>query len=178
MSSSAWLTSRLLTELAGPWDERLSMNQDGEYFCRVIAKSDNVVFVPEAREYVRRSHLGSVSRSRSRRALESHFLSKALCIGYLLSLEDSDRTRKACVEFLQNGLSYYYPDQADLLEKANDLARELGGTLSPPTPRRKFSIVKTILGFTWANVVRRLWRRARHSIIISWDKLFYDLSKK
>ena len=178
MSSSAWLTSRTLTELAGQWDERLSMNQDGEYFCRVIAKSDNIVFVPEAREYVRRSHLGSVSRARSRKALESHFLSKALCIGYLLSLENSERTRKACVKFLQNGLNYYYPNHADLLEKANDLARELGGLLLPATHRRKYSIVKTIFGFTLANVLRRLWWRSRHEIIIGWDKLLYDLSKK
>jgi len=178
MSSSAWLVSRTLTELAGPWDERLSMNQDGEYFCRVIAKSDNIVFVPEAREYVRRSHLGSVSRSRSRKALESHFLSKALCISYLLSLENDERTRKACVKFLQNGLSYYYPDHADLLEKANDLAHELGGELSPPVLRRKFSIVKTVFGPVFANVTRRLWWRARHSIAIGWDKLLYEISKK
>ena len=85
MSNSAWLVSRTLTELAGPWDERLSMDQDGEYFCRVVAKSDNVVFVPEAREYVRGSNPGSVGNSLSRRALESLFLSKTLCIGYLLS---------------------------------------------------------------------------------------------
>ena len=120
MSNSAWLVSRTLTELAGPWDERLSKNQDGEYFCRVIAKSDKVVFVPEAREYVRRSNPRSVSSSLSRRALESHFLSKNLCIRYLLSLEDSERTRKACVEFLQNGLGYYYPDHTDLADKAKE----------------------------------------------------------
>ena len=178
MSNSAWLTSRALTELVGPWDERLSMNQDGEYFSRIITKSDNIVFVPQAREYVRRAHLESVSRSRSRKALESHFLAKTLCIGYLLSLEDSERTRKACVQFLQNGLSYYYPDQDDLLKKANDLANQLGGMLAPPMLRRKFSVATTIFGFELANFMRRLWNIAKNSVTMNWDRLLYNLSKK
>lgn len=178
MSNSAWLVSRALTELAGPWDERLSMDQDGEYFCRVISKSDNVVFVPEAREYVRRSNLTSVSRTRSRRAIESHFLSRTLCIRYLLSIEKSQRTKRACVMLLQNSLAYYYPDQTDLLRKANDLAAELGGTLSPPFLRRKFSIAKKFVGLNMAKAIRRLWVSVKYSIVINWDKLLYDLSKK
>lgn len=178
MSNSAWLVSRALTELAGPWDKRILINQDGEYFCRVVAMSDNVVFVREAREYVRRSNQRSVSKARSRKALESHFLSITLCIHYLLSLEDSERARRACVIFLQNNFDYYYPDQTDLMKSANDLARELGGTLSPHVLRRRLSIAKMILGFTLTNVIWRLWNRAKHSIIINWDKLLYDLSKK
>ena len=27
----------------GPWDERLSKNQDGEYFCRVITRGQGCV---------------------------------------------------------------------------------------------------------------------------------------
>jgi glycosyltransferase involved in cell wall biosynthesis len=173
MSNSAWLVSRTLTELAGPWDERLSRNQDGEYFCRVIAMSDRIVFVAEAREYVRRSNTGSVGSSLSRHALESLFLSKNLCIHYLLSLEDSERTRKACVEFLQNGVGYYYPDHTDLAKKANDLAHELGGTLSPPALRWKLAIVKSILGYSLAERARRSWFEL---IIGTWDKLLWSLS--
>ena len=178
MSNSAWLVSRTLTELAGPWDERLSMNQDGEYFCRVITKSDKVVFVPEAREYVRRSNPKSVSSSLSRRALESHFLSMSLCIRHLISLEDNERTRKACVEFLQNGLGYYYPDHTDLAMKAKDLAHELGGTLSPPSLRWKLAIAKTIFGFALAERARRSWFALKILISGNWDKLLWRLSGK
>ncbi|MDZ4120909.1 MAG: hypothetical protein U1C33_00715, partial [Candidatus Cloacimonadaceae bacterium] len=178
MSSSAWVVSRTLTELAGPWDERLSKNQDGEYFCRVIAKSDKVVFVPEAKEYVRRSNTGSVSSSLSRRALESLFLSKNLCIRYLLSLEDSERSRKACVEFLQNGIGYYYPDHTDLVKKAEDLAHELGGPLSPPSLRWKLAVVKTIIGYPLAERARRSWSALKILISGNWDRLLWSLSSK
>jgi glycosyltransferase involved in cell wall biosynthesis len=178
MSNSAWLVSRTLTELAGPWDERLFMDQDGEYLCRVLTKSNNVVFVPEAREYVRRSNLESVGNSLSRRSLESHFLSKTLCIGYLLSVENSERTREACVMLLQNSRRFYYPAQTDLMKKADDLAHELGGTLSRPVYNRRLAFAERIFGFTFANIMRRLWSQAKDSVTINWDKLLYDLSKK
>src|SRR5271168_1163157 len=42
MQTATWLVSRELTEAAGPWDTRLSHDDDGEYFCRVILGSDGV----------------------------------------------------------------------------------------------------------------------------------------
>src|ERR1700740_1174171 len=33
MQTATWLTSRQLLEVAGPWDTRLSLDDDGEYFC-------------------------------------------------------------------------------------------------------------------------------------------------
>jgi glycosyltransferase involved in cell wall biosynthesis len=178
MSNSAWLVSRKLTNLAGPWDERLLMDQDGEYFCRVIALSNNVVFVPEGREYVRRSNLGSVSSTRSPRALESDFLSRTLCIRYLLSVEDSERTRNACFMLLQSGLAYYYPKHINIAQQAHDLAHELGGTLLPPVLKPRLRFARAVLGWRLARSLRRLWQKSKYSITINWDKLLYDLSKK
>src|ERR1017187_4250268 len=39
MQPATWLVSRALTEAAGPWDTRLSLDDDGEYFCRVVRAS-------------------------------------------------------------------------------------------------------------------------------------------
>ena len=39
MQTATWLTSRELTEAAGPWDTRLLSDDDGEYFCRVLLAS-------------------------------------------------------------------------------------------------------------------------------------------
>ena len=149
MSNSAWLVSRSLTELAGPWDERLFMDQDGEYMCRALAKSNHVVFVKEAKEYVRRSNLQSVGNSLSRKSLESRYLSKTLCIGYLLSIENSERTRKACLKLLQNNLRFYYPAHTDLISRFDDLANELGGKLSPPVYSQKLAIAENYFGYTF-----------------------------
>ncbi|HEV2456004.1 MAG TPA: glycosyltransferase, partial [Verrucomicrobiae bacterium] len=45
MQPGTWLVSRELTEVAGPWDERLSLDDDGEYFCRVLLESRNIKFI-------------------------------------------------------------------------------------------------------------------------------------
>jgi len=40
---NAWLTPIAIIKKAGPWNEVLSLDDDGEYFSRVIAKSDGVI---------------------------------------------------------------------------------------------------------------------------------------
>ena len=70
-------------QAAGPWDERLSLDDDGEYFARVVAASQRIKFVPAAHSYYRRGHVGSLSRSLSDRACESLLLSLQLRIGHL-----------------------------------------------------------------------------------------------
>lgn len=104
----SWLVSRHLTELAGPWNEKLSFDDDGEYFCRVVSISERVNFVREALCYYRIGNLGSISNIRSDRALNSLLISIHLCFNYLLSLEDSERTRKACLKYLEKWLPYFY----------------------------------------------------------------------
>ena len=40
MQNATWLVSRELAEAAGPWDENLQYDQDGEYFTRVLIASE------------------------------------------------------------------------------------------------------------------------------------------
>ena len=91
---AAWLISRRVAEAAGPWDERLSLNDDAEYFCRVVLASGHVHFDEQATCYYRSTGYGQLSRTRSERALESLLLSLALCIRHLQSVEVSERTRR------------------------------------------------------------------------------------
>jgi glycosyltransferase involved in cell wall biosynthesis len=42
MQPATWLISRELAEAAGPWDRRVSVDEDGEYFCRLVLASDGV----------------------------------------------------------------------------------------------------------------------------------------
>jgi hypothetical protein len=98
--TAAWLVSRELSEAAGPWTDYDSPDDDGEYFCRVAMKSRTVQFVKDARTYYRVGNYGALNKARSERAQTALFGSKAKCIRYLLSLEDSPRTRRACVQLL------------------------------------------------------------------------------
>ncbi len=62
MQPANWLVSRELTETAGAWDTRLSLDDDGEYFSRVLLSSAGTRFVPEAKSYYRMSSSASLSK--------------------------------------------------------------------------------------------------------------------
>src|SRR5262245_216407 len=110
IQTAAWLVSRELTELAGPWNTRLLGDDDGEYFCRVLLHCDGVRFVEEARAFYRRSGFNTLSAiALSDRKMEADFESVQLHINHLRRLEDSERIRKACVACLQHSMDHYYP---------------------------------------------------------------------
>jgi glycosyltransferase involved in cell wall biosynthesis len=176
MQTATWLVSREVTEGAGPWNTSLLGDDDGEYFCRVLLASDGVRFVPGAGVYYRLSGPGSLSYiGQSDRKMEAHWRSMALHIDYLLSLEDSERTRLTCVKYLQNWLIFFYPERQDLVENAQGMAQKLGGRLSDPELPWKYSWIRTIFGWRaakWAKIhlpgfrlsLERSWDRALHSI--------------
>ena len=176
MTIESWLVSRKLTELAGPWNQEAY--EDGEYICRVVSTSEKIKFVPEAKSYYRVGILGSMNRSidKSDKNLESQFLSIYLHTRYLLSLEDSERTRKACLRHLQNWLIYFYPEKTAILEKANNLAEELGGKLSPPALTWKYSLIKQVFGWKMAKRARRLLPEFKIQILKNLERLLYILS--
>ena len=178
MNPAVWLLSRKLTELAGPWDERLSLNDDGEYFARVVACSEEVRFVNEAKSYYRRVNSGSLSGIVSDKAMQSLYLSTILSTGHLRSMEDSPRTRVASIRALQDVLIYFYPENTEILAQARAFAEELGGQLPPPSLRGKYFIIKQILGWRTARLALRMIPRSRERIWGNWDKLFYNLGNK
>ena len=110
MPQQAWLVSRELADLAGPWDERLRLNQDGEYFCRVVSTSELVKFHRQALSYYRIGNTGSISGSRSQEAVQSALLSFNCSIDRLLALETSDATKAASVQFLQSLIDWLSPE--------------------------------------------------------------------
>ena len=176
MSPAVYLMNRKLAEKGGPWNEALSLNDDGEYFFRIISMSERVKFVREARSYYRLSGFGQLSMSASEKACESLFLSLDLSIRHLRSLEDSERTRRVSLAALQKSLYRFYPERAELVEKINALASELGGKLSAPNHGWKFDFVRSVFGWKTANWVMPALRKLKLSMIVKWDELLYRIA--
>jgi len=176
MPNASWLVSRELTEAAGPWDTSLCVDDDGEYFCRVLLASDGVRFVPEARVYYRASGSNTLSHiGRSERKLEAQLRSMQLHVGYLRSLEDSQRVRAACVRFLQTSLIYFYPERLDIVKEMEEMARGLGGQLRPPHLSWKYSWTKAIVGWRLAKSGQALLLKCRWSSERFWDQTLFRL---
>ena len=179
MQPASWLVSRELTKAAGPWDTRLSLDDDGEYFCRLILAADGIHFVPGARSYYRLSGFNSLSRvDQSDKKLESLWLSLQLHIRYLRSLEDTARTRAAGVTYLQNWLPSFYPQRPDLAGQAQMLATTLGGQLAPPHVRPKYAWIQTLFGPTAAHHVQAFMPDLKMRLARAWDKTLYHMENR
>jgi glycosyltransferase involved in cell wall biosynthesis len=182
MNPAVWLVSRRLTDLAGPWDERLSISgdDDGEYICRVVAASEGVKFVPEAMCYYRIGTVGSLNwnMGKSREKLKSLFLSLNLSVDHLLSLENSEKTRRAGVRILQTWLPLFYPEHSELLDEMDKRARALGGSLSTPKISWKYYPVEVIFGLKTARNVMCSWNAFKLSALKNWDGLLYKAMER
>ncbi len=168
-----WLVSRHLTELSGLWDERLTLDDDGEYSCRLVSKSSNVEFVYDSKCYYRRANLNSLSNNISHESLNSFCTSIFLCIEYLLSLEDSLRTRSACINHFVNNLLYFYPERKDLLEKIYHKSAELGVEKISPCLTPRFLALANIIGFQAAKDVKSAAWKAEVLVRKNWDRFLH-----
>lgn len=151
LQPAAWLVSRSLSEMAGPWDERLTNDDDGEYFCRVIRASDHVRFVPEARVYYRKRASGSLANiGRDTKKLDSLWLSMKLQIQQIRASEDSPRVRAACLQYMQCSFPAFYPEREEIVTEARKLAAELGGELAIPEIGWKYAWLRSAFGWSAA----------------------------
>ncbi len=154
MQPAAWLTPRALIDAAGPWDERLSLNDDGEYFTRVILRAETLRFCSEARVFYRSNLSGSLSRQRSARAWRSALLSQELCISHLLAVEDSARTRRASADLMQRLAFGAWPDAPDVVARAEELVKLHGGSAERPGGGRVFQLLCAAFGWKFARRIQ------------------------
>jgi glycosyltransferase involved in cell wall biosynthesis len=174
MQNATWLVSRELTEAAGPWNEGLQYDQDGEYFTRVLIASEGTRFVPGTGIYYRdrgASQLSYIGNSDKKK--ESMLVSMKLHIQYLRSLEESDRVRKACLSYMQTWFGNFYPERPDLVAQLQSLAGQLGGQLEPPLLPWKYAWLEPVFGGKAARRAQMTLSQLKSSCARRWDKAMF-----
>jgi len=147
MQTATWLVPRDTTERAGPWDTQLLGDDDGEYFNRVLLQSRQVRFVREAKVFYRISGTTSLSYiGRSDRKMNAQLRSMKLTVDYLRGLDDSPRARAACLTYMQNWLTSFYPQRPDIVAELEAIARELGGNLTEPKFSWRYAWIARLFG--------------------------------
>ncbi len=155
MQPAAWLCPRALLDEVGPWDERLTLNDDGEYFGRVVLASAGIVFCPEARSYYRSGLRGSLSRRTDRRSLLSLRLSTDLNVARMLEAAGgSARARAAAANGWQRLAFESYPNGPDLASEAERRCLELGGSPFPMPAGPTFQRLARLIGWRSAKRLR------------------------
>lgn len=149
-----WLVPRALAERAGPWDESLSVDDDGEYFCRVILAARRIAACPASICYYRK-HSGTANLSArgemSERGSLSQLAATRLKARWLRQRTPDPRVDRALAGSYTSLAIRSYPTSPAVSRAALDELRALGRDL----------VVEG--GTTWFRVLRRLggWKFAR-----------------
>jgi glycosyltransferase involved in cell wall biosynthesis len=157
MFPALWLIPRAIAVAAGPWNEKLSLADDTEYFTRVLLGSDRVLFCPGAQCYYRSGLANSLSGRKSPEAWRSQFSVNEFCQRYVLARENSDRMRRGFALTWQHLAYASYPYDRLLAERALAQARALHTARVEPGGGQTFRIVSRIFG----------WRLARRLQVAS-----------
>lgn len=150
MHPAAWLAPRKLLDLAGPWNESLSLNDDGEYFARVMLAAGRILFCRDARSYYRSHLAASLSGRRDPRAMASLYRSVDLTIGRLRAADSSERTRAAAAFGWKWTAYELYPEAPDLSRAAERNCRALGGSPRPLPVAGRIRAAARLVGWRMA----------------------------
>lgn len=158
MFPAAWLMPADVVRRAGPWNESICLNDDGEFSTRAILASAGVRFAEGARAYYRSGHGTNQSAQKSRRALESGLRVCESCAENLLAREDTPESRAACAALFQRYACDFYPNAPDLVAIAERRARELGGSDIRPGGGPIFKAIMSVAGWKAAKRVQHAAR--------------------
>jgi hypothetical protein len=176
MQTSVWLVSRELSMAAGPWNERLTLDDDGEYFCRIVLASERVRFVPGDNVFYRKGVNSLSVVGYSNKKLESQLLSIRLQVEHLRSADE--KMKAAIVKYLQSYMILFYPNRLDLVKEAEDMARSLGGELQLPTLPWKYAMIQKMFGWQAAKNFQIQGNRFKASLLEAWDRALFTLQSR
>ncbi len=146
--TSVWLTPRNLIDLAGSWNESLTVNQDGEFFSRVLMQANAIKFCSEAKVYYRSGNASSISQRKT-----SEQKAGSLLNSYLLHKENINQhlhrmdVRKALANNLLNFIYQHHKVFPILTHKAEQEFKKLNIGKMWPVGGHRFKQLAKLVGF-------------------------------
>lgn len=157
MLPALWLIPMRIVLSVGPWREELTLNNDAEYFTRILLAAGRVLFCPGARCFYRSAVPGSLSGRRTPEAWSSQFRVLEFCEAYVRQREDSERIRRGFALSWQHLAHAAYPYDAELAERALDRANKLHPVRIRPGGGLRFRLMSELIG----------WRLARRLQVLT-----------
>ncbi|MDQ7947328.1 MAG: glycosyltransferase family A protein [Pedobacter sp.] len=142
---NAWLTPRTIIDRAGGWDESLSLDDDGEFFCRIMLAADGIRYTTAPVNYYRKFRKGSnLSAKKDRKAAESMVKVIDLKHRYLLEAIPQERPLidQIMARHYLSAAANLYPSHKDIVNRCLQVAKSLGYTkidYEGGTPGKLFS---------------------------------------
>jgi glycosyltransferase involved in cell wall biosynthesis len=172
MGGWMWLIPRQVWDRAGGYDSRLSLNNDFHFSIATLLASNGVCFAEDAIYSYRKGVAGALSGTKSRKAMESAFLTTDLGTRLLLERENSERIRQIAADRFQSWLFQFYPRFPNLVAAAESRIAELGGSSLQLQGGKLLKLLLPIVG--WKGV-RQLQTFARGC---GWDRVLSAKARK
>lgn len=156
----AWLVPRSVAQRAGFWDETLSLDDDGEYFARVVLASRGIRRSATGRSYYRKYHQENNLSSKTSEPFQwSAIHSIDSRAQRILSSTDSARAKRALARAYMNRAVFAYPEYPAVTEVALHRVRNLGGTdYLPSLGGRRIEFIRRLFGWRVARRVSHAYR--------------------
>ncbi len=158
VQTSAWLTPMDIARKIGPWDERLLLDQDGEYFARAVLASKGIRTTGGINYYRRFVGGGNISSKYNKREnLESALRALDAKARYLGAYTDSGAYRQAMSTLYQEIAINAYPMFPDLVKRCEEQVRATNMKPALPVMGGKMvELTKAYLGWKNAKKLRLL----------------------
>jgi glycosyltransferase involved in cell wall biosynthesis len=153
---NAWLCPRNIIEQAGPWNESLTLDDDGEYFCRVALRSAGVLKSKGLNYYRKHSQRKNLSSRVEEKYLKSQYDSLTLKISHL-KLVGANDLRKMHARWLYELLFKAYPTYTQLVKQINNDIKRLNIDYKPLCPfgTRSGKILCKLFGWKFTKLMQR-----------------------
>ena len=160
-TTGMWLIPRKLIRKTHGWDEKVLINNDGEYISRVILLSKGIKFCPWSVFYYRRDVPLSVSKNFTSKKVYQSWLYSYKC--YVKNFETTFNFNTA-KELGRRALSVYYcnsyPNYPDLLAECKNDIKKLGYNSPYAHGGRTFQLLSMLLGTERALAIREFKKKS------------------
>ncbi|HEY0054492.1 MAG TPA: glycosyltransferase family A protein [Pedobacter sp.] len=150
---NAWLTPRSLIDKVGLWNEKLTFDDDGEFFARVVLNSDGIIKTDGYNYYRKYLSKKNLSSHKGYTALISLLTSALTKKKELLQRTESMEAKKAIYKMLVDVAEMSYPTYKDIVKEAE---RNYPGRFkyTPPMGGKSLMMISNALGWKAAKWIK------------------------
>jgi glycosyltransferase involved in cell wall biosynthesis len=128
----AWLCPKVVIDAAGSWNEELTVDDDGEFFLRVILAASQIVYCPNALVYYRKHEVATLSNSQGLSNITSSAKALHLKSLHLAKFGDDPIIKKVMSQYFWQLAVLSYPEYKSISKKLIEQAESLLGVKQIP----------------------------------------------
>ena len=160
--TSIWLTPRIIIERSKGWREDININQDGEFFTRMLLEAKKIVFSETGHVYYRSNVKGSITNQTKNIELINSRFDSIRYIKLAVLQKSADLDTKKALGILFQTFIYESPNiSRNTLEQAYNEIIQLNLVNFQFVGGRKFKFITSLLGFKIAISLRNYLQRIK-----------------